>query len=277
MGFNAFLTSSVFPATLVLIANFAIGYLPEKFKVKLQSLAIALAFLFGYLMLLGRPEWPPLGGVASLPWVALICGLFVLVSPMHKGSRYLIRAFFVAAILAILLWSVWASIRTNPMGYRNLAAFFCLGLGIWSILERAAESVQKPALILLPTLALTATSFLFLMEGSASLSQVSASMAVILAGQFALSLFFPKSLANTALLPFLSIFVIGTMVVGHFFSGINPWRSIMMSWPFFILWFRGLIPFVPKKPIPEAVVLAILAVAPLIYWLFNIYNLAKVL
>jgi hypothetical protein len=251
---------------------FLTGILPDRVKTRMQAVVLAMAFVAIYYCYMGPPTWPPTGGLPALPWVALTLAAYLWIYPVHFGTRYAVRALFVLIVGAICLWSLFDHIKGSQTGPRNAAAFFCLGLGVWSIIEKASEKTNVAILALLPMIALLASSFLFLLEGSASLSQLGISMAMLFGVVMAIGFFWPRKISHAALVPFLSIFVIAMMVVGHFFVEINPWRLIMMSWPFLILWIRRAIPFLPKSQIAELAVLTVLAVAPVAYWLSSIYK-----
>lgn len=257
---------------IVALIVLAIGFLPERLRSRLQALVYALGFCAIYYCFLGVPPWPPSGGMESLPYAALMLAVFVLIYPMNFGMRYAIRALFVLIVGAICLWAIHDKIRGGPTGMRNVAAFFCLALGLWSIVEKAAEKMNLLSVILLPMLALMAASFLLVLEGNASLSQMAAGFGAILGFLLLLALFRSKAISRPALVPFLSVFPVMILVVAHFYGGINPWRLIILCWPFMVLWFRRGIPFVPKQPIGEALALAVLAIAPLAYWLMGIYK-----
>ncbi len=56
--------------------------------------------------------------------------------------------------------------------------------------------------------------------------------------------------------------------------GVHWWLLWGLGWPFAVLWFRGALPFIPKTPVGEAVGLSLLSVAPLAYWLMDIYKVS---
>lgn len=272
MLIKIFLMSAALPAALVTLVCFLVSSLPVNWRERAQAVAIALGVFLGYYFILQTPRFPPQGGVSSAPWAAALLALYVFLQPRSVGARYLVRAVFVAALLGCFLWSIYDSIQSSPVGFRNLAAFFFLMLGVWSIVERSAESVGKISLIALPMIAGTACSLLFVFQGSASLGQIATTLSVILGGLVALALFFPKRLSSTAVVPFLSALLVGYMAVGHFYVEIHPMRLVMMCFPFFVLWVRKFFFFIPKRPLIEAILLGAISSAPVAYWLYEIYK-----
>ncbi|MGZ3723135.1 MAG: hypothetical protein ACXVA9_09405, partial [Bdellovibrionales bacterium] len=204
---------------------------------------------------------------------ALALTAFVWISPRPIGSRYLIRAIFVVVLGWLALWPLRDSLHGHTQ-LRNLLAFFFLGLGTWSIIERASQKVQPLTLIALPLISATALSMLLLFKGSASMAQLVSVLCTLLGGVLALTLVYPKRVSAAAVLPFVSVFIVLFMASGHFYLDINPWHMIYLCAPFLLLWIRGWIPFIPRAPVPEALILSIICGAPLGYFIWNVYKTA---
>lgn len=265
----AFIRSALVPGFLAAAACFAVGGMKDPMRARLQGLIIAVAFFAGSYLLLGRVNFPPHDVAETFGWAGLVLGLFVCVMPKALGPRYLVRALVVLAIGAVIFWPLRATIL-QPVNYRNLVAFFCLSLGVWSILERASGTVKISTLILLPLIAATALSFFLLFSASASLSQLVTVLCAILGGLLLIGLFFPGRLAKWALIPFVSSLIVTMMAAGHFYlSGVNPWHMIYLCIPFLVLWIRSWLTFVPESIWAEALILGLLAAAPLVYFIYN--------
>jgi hypothetical protein len=265
----AFIRSALLPATAATMAIFVAGFLKEPWRARLQALILSLAFMVGTYILIGRLHLPPSDAAEALSLSALLVALFVFVRPHPLGHRYLLRALFVLALGLLILWPLRNTIM-DPRNHRNLIAFFCLGLGIWSILEKAAAKVRPLTLVLLPLIAATALSLMMLFASSASFSQLVSVFCACLGGLLVIALLMPSRLSVNALLPFLSVFIIMMMVAGHFYLDINPWHMIYLCFPYLILWIRDWLGFVPQKAIPEALILGAVSAAPLVYFVYNV-------
>lgn len=264
----AFIRSALVPAAVVAAVLVALGFLREPLRTRLTGLVIALGFMYGGYQLLGRFNVPPHDVSESFGWAGLLLGLFVLWNPKSVGTRYLVRALVVLAAGAVVLWPLRATIA-NPAYHRNLIAFFCLGLGVWSITERMSGAVKLPTLLALPLISATGVSMLMLFSASASFSQLVSVLCAILGAILVLTLVMPKRIGRDALVPFVSLFVVLFMAAGHFQLDVNPWHMIYLSIPFAVLWIRDWLKFVPSHPIIEPLVLGLIAAAPVGYFVYN--------
>lgn len=265
----AFIRSALVPAVLATVAIGLAGFLREPWKARLQALILACAFMVGAYVLIGRLSLPPRDAAEALSLSALLLAVFVVARPHPLGHRYLLRAIFVLALGVLILWPLRNTI-TAPQNQRNLIAFFCLSLGVWSIVEKAATKVRPLALIVLPLIAATSLSLMMLFASSASYSQLVSVACACFGGLLAIALFMPSLLSVNALVPFLSVFIIIMMVAGHFYLDINPWHMIYLCFPYLILWIRDWLGFVPQKPIPEAIILGAIGAAPMAYFVYNV-------
>lgn len=236
-----------------------------------QALVMAIGFSAGVYLLIGRVSLPPRDVNEGLVWISLICAFFVAVSPQTVGGRYLVRGLFVLAMGVLLLWSIRQTAFTPPH-YRNLIAFFCLALGVWSIVERAATRMTLMAVLAMGSLAATFASLLFVLKGSASMSQVATCLSVQLGALSLLAFVFPRRLDAFAVLPFVSVLPVMMMAGGHFYLNINPWYMVYLSLPYLLLWIRRGLSFVPDHPILETLALSIMAAGPLGYFIWTVYE-----
>jgi hypothetical protein len=266
-----FIKSAASPAVVVAVLYLGIGFLPDSLRARLQSLVFALGFSAGAYILVGRLNFPPSDVNEAFSWAALALVIFVVISPRPVGSRYMVRVLFTAALGALALWPIHESLH-GYVHMRNLFAFFFLGLGTWSILEKSSQTVQTLTLLVLPMISATALSLLLMFKGSASLSQLVSVLCSLLGGLCAVAIVAPKRVSMASVLPFVSVFVVLFMASGHFYLDINPWYMIFLCVPFFVLWIRRGIPFVPHTPVGEAVTLGILSAAPLGYFIWTVYK-----
>jgi hypothetical protein len=264
----AFLRCALAPAAVTAVAVLAVGGLKDPLRARLQALFLALGFAAGNYLLQGRLAFPPTDAAEGLTFAALGCAFFVLLFPTPNQAPYLFQALMVALLGALVLWNLRAQLDTY-VHKRNLAAFFCLGLGVWSIYERKIQSVNLLSLIGLPLISATALSFMLLFGASASFSQMVSILCALLGAMAAISLVLPGQLARAALVPFLSIFIILIMAAGHFYLDINPWKMVFLCVPFVFVWIRDWFPFVSKNPVVEFIFLAVMSLLPLGYLLYN--------
>lgn len=265
----AFIRSAALPGLAVALAVFFLGGLRDPWRTRLQALVIAAGFFAGSYLLLGRANLPPRDVGETISWAGLVLALFVLWNPKPLGPRYVVRGLVVLAIFAVLFWPLRDSI-SHPSNHRNLVAFFCLCLGVWSILERSSGSVRPSTLILLPLIAASALSVFILFSASASLSQLVTILCAILGGVFLIACFWPGRIGKSALLPFLSSFIVLMMAAAHFYlSGVNPWHLIYLCLPFLLIWIRSWLTFIPETVVAEALILGLLAAGPLGYFLYQ--------
>jgi hypothetical protein len=201
----------------------------------------------------------------------LILASFIFVAPRQSGPRYLLRAAYVVIVGVVILWHIRGAMD-SMVHKRNALAFFFLGLGLWSIVERGSGKISLPGLIGLPLVSSTALSLMLLFKGSASLSQQATTLCALFGGLALIGLIWPKRIAVEALIPFLSVFVVGFMAGGHFYLDINPWHMVFLAFPYLVLWMRGAMFFVPKAPLTEAIVLVVMGAAPLAYFLYEVYK-----
>jgi hypothetical protein len=265
----AFIRSAVVPSAIAAAAIFVTGFLKEPWKARLQGLIWAAAFAVGAYVLIGRLQIPPADAGEAFGLAAFALAVFVLVRPQPLGHRYLLRALFVLILGTIILWPLRKTV-VAPLYHRNLIAFFCLALGVWSIVERASSKVRPTTLILLPLIAATALSLLMLFGASASFSQIVSCACALFGAALVIALIRPSAVSLIALVPFLSVFVVLLMVAGHFYLDINPWHMVFLCIPYLILWIRDWFGFVPQKTVPEAIILGSVAAAPLAYFVYDI-------
>lgn len=259
-----FLKSAVLPAVLAVIAVFVTGGLPERLRARVHAAVIALSFFLGTFLLIGRMQLPPTDAIESLAVVALLLIAFVAVFPGVGAAPYWLRAVSVVLIGGVVLWHLRSSLNSE-MHLRNMLAFFCLGLGVWSIVERSSSNLQPLTLLALPLISATGLSMLKLFSASASMSQQVSVLCTILGALSVVALVFPGRLSKASLVPFVSVMLVAMMAAGHFYLEINPWRLIILCSPFLVIWVRGYLSFVPKNPLAEAAILGALSAAPVAY------------
>ncbi len=246
-------------AVLMVVA----GGLKEAWRARLQALIVALGFCAGTFFL--DSQW-----IEAMSWSAVLLGVFVCVHPAGVGARYGVRALFVLAVGVLILWPIHGSLSGN-VDLRNLLAFFFLGLGTWSIAERAEHSVHALTLILLPLLsALGLVYFLLRRGGGGALTYNVGVYCALFETLLLVCAFAPKRISRTALVPFVSVFIVSFMVFAHFYLHVNPWAMIYLAAPYLVLWFNAWIPGVPEQPMGEALVLGAVAALPLGYFLWGI-------
>lgn len=265
----AFVRSALVPTLVAMAVFFFTGFLKDPWKTRLQALSMALAFIAGAFALIGRLQFPPSDASEGFSWAAVLLAGFVFISPRSLMVRYWVRALFVLVLGFVVFWPLKQSLA-NPIHYRNLLAFFCLALGVWSIVEKSSSRVSTLTLIVLPLISATSLSLILLFAGSASYSQLVTILCALLGGSAALALIAAKRVSVMALIPFLSVFVILLMAAGHFYLEINPWHMIYLCFPYLILWIRPWLSFIPKAPVLEAGLLALISALPLAYFVYTI-------
>jgi hypothetical protein len=265
----AFIYSAAVPAVLVAAGVVMVGRMGEPWRTRLQGLIFASGFAGGAYYLLSRLSFPPSDAGEAFIWAAALLSAFVVISPAGQGRRYMLRALFVLALGALLLWPLRQTVF-SPVNYRNLVAFFCLGLGVWSITEQSSGKVKPLSFFALPLIALGSLSVFMLLRSSASLSQLVAIPAAICGGLAAVSLVFPAMISRYAFVPFLSVFVVLLITAAQFYLDVNPWHLIYLCLPFLVLWVRDWLVFIPRSQIGEALGLGLLAGAPLAWFLYSL-------
>lgn len=267
---TSFLLSAVFPAAAALVLCFMVGGLRQNWRDRLQALIFGLAYVGGALLLLHRLNFPPSDVSESFSYIAVGMALFVFVAPKEFSARYGLRALFVVLFGGLMLWHIRGSLG-GTANLRNMLAFYCLALGVWSIAERGVQQVSLLTLIILSLIAATSTSLLLLFSASASFSQLVSILCAILGALCVGVWIAPQRFSSAAILPFASVFVVLFMAFGHFYLDVNPWHMVYLCWPFAILWARGWLP-IPKPPLLEAGILGIISAAPLAYFLWTVFK-----
>ena len=265
---EGFIRSAAIPAAAVAAAVFACGGMKEPLRARVQGLLIAVGFIVGHYILIGRLGFPPGDAAESISYAALGCAVFVLVFPTVQQAPYAMRALFVLVLGGLVLWHLGAKLGAQPY-FQNTIAFFCFGLGVWSIIERNVERVNLLSMIGLSLIVASCLSFILLFGASASFSQMTSILCTILGGLMVISLIWPGKISKAAVVPFVSIFVVLIMAAGHFYLDINPWKMVIICIPFVFIWIRSWFPFIPKNPIVEFVFLAIMALIPLSYFMWD--------
>lgn len=269
----ALLRSAAIPAVVVAIAVLLTGGLKDPFRSRLQALCIGAAFFVGTYLLLGRMNFPPTESIESIAYTALALAAFVLVFPFPNQAPYLLRAAVVFLLGLLLLWHIRDQLGSDVLK-RNMIAFFCLGLGTWSIFERQVQRVNVLSLIGLPLITASCLSFILLFGASASSSQQVTILCAILGALAAVSFVCPGKVAKGAIVPFLTIFVIVIMASGHFYQQVNPWTMVFLCLPYLLVWIRRWLSFLPANPIVEFIILAALALGPLGYFMWDAFKKA---
>jgi hypothetical protein len=235
----------------------------DPWRARLQAIVWALAFVTGW-MLLGRQPFP--WAENGFFWSVLLLLVFICWSPKDVGLRYFVRAVFVFAVGVLVLWPKHAELG-GMTHLRNLLAFFFLGLGVWSIVERSAQQVRVPSLVLLPLLSLIGL-FWFLTRhhlGAGMFVGTVKLQLALLIGALIVTLVKPAKVSPAAVLPFVSVFVVALMACTHFYFHTNPWTMVFLCVPFVPLWCRGWLPFIPRAPLIEALGLGLLGALPIAY------------
>lgn len=241
----------------------------DSLRVRLQATIWPIGFFLGW-MWLGRMPFPAMEAGNGFLWSTVLLMLFVWLSPRPVGVRYLVRALFVVAVGALLLWERRTELA-GPAHLRNLLAFFFLGLGLWSILERSSQQVKLPSLVLLPLFSV-ASLYVFLQAhhvGQGILSGAVALQLILLALVFVLSVLRPELISPAAVLPFVSIFSVTFMAGAHFYFNVNPWTLMFFCIPFAVLWARGWLVFIPRAALVEVFALGVIAALPLAYFFWH--------
>jgi hypothetical protein len=269
----SFLRSAVLPAVLTTVGLIISGRLNEPMKARIQALILGLGFCLGNYLLLDRMHIPPTDVSEAFSLAALILVGYIMIRPGGAVVRYGVRVVMVALIGAAVLYHLGRTLQ-DPIHQRNALAFFFLGVGVWSILERKSYNVSVLSLIVMPLISATAVSLLILFASSASMAQIVSIICTILGGAALIAVVKPQLLSKHAFIPFLSVFLIAFMVVGHFYQDINPWHMVFICWPIAVLWVRNFMKFIPHKPLIETLVLAAISIAPVGYFLWTIYQKA---
>jgi len=265
---EAFIKTALIPAAAVTAAVFAVGGLNEPMRARVQAVLLAAGFIAGNYVLLGRLNFPPGDVTEAMSYIAAVCAAFVLIFPQVHQAPYVGRMFFVLLIGALVLWHLGGSLKgEGPM--RNAIAFFCLGLGVWSIVERNAQRLNLLSLIGLPLIVASCLSFILLFGASAVFSQMVTVLCALMGGLFVLSLLWPGKVSKAAVVPFLSVMLIAAMAAGHFHLDINPWKMVILCIPFLFIWTRAWFPFIPANPIVEFIFLAVMSLLPLGYFMWD--------
>lgn len=269
----AFLRSTLLPSVLFGVVLLVTGGNGEPMKARVQALAFAVLYALGAYLLIDRIAFPPADVSESLIYAGLLLALFVVIAPKGVGPRYALRAVVVLAGMFILLHHIRESLMANAVNHRNLLAFFCLSLGIWSVAERSARHVATSTLSLLALVSAAGTSLILLFGASASFSQLVTILCGLLGATTAVSLLFPKRVSPGAILPFASVFVTFFMLAGHFYLDVNPWKMVALAWPYLILWIRPWIPGL-KHPVAEGAVFGLMAALPVGYFVYTAFQAA---
>lgn len=264
----SFLTTAALPAAAATVLIFFTGGLKEPLKARLQAVILAGAFAVGNYLLIGRLNLPPKDVGESLIWTGFGLSLFVALFPGAKEAPYLVRALFVALLGYLVLYHLGDSLKAE-IHLRNMLAFFCLGLGLWSIFEKNVRTLGLVSMIGLPLMTATGLSFILLFSASATLSQTASILCSLFGGLLALALIAPGRLSRAATVPFLSVFLVLMMAAGHFYLGINPWKMVFLCIPFLTIWIREWLTFIPRSPVVEFLILAALSAGPLAYFLYD--------
>ena len=206
----------------------------------------------------------------SLSFVALVLAAFAWIAPRETGPRYLTRALVTLGCVGLVLFHIRAGL-TGSTELRNLIAFACLSLGTWSITETAAHRVRTTSLLVTSLISATTVSLVCLLSGSAVFAQLTGVLCGLLGAGFAVSIIWPKRVADDAFVPFASVFVTLVMTAAHFYLDVNPWRMIATAWPFAVLWLRPKLP-ISNRAVIETPALALLAGAPMAYFLYSLFR-----
>lgn len=259
------------PAFASILVCLLLGGLKDPFRARLQVLVWTAGLTFALFFRMDHPAFPPRDATEGLLYAALGLAVFVVISPHGTATRYMTRALFVLGLGLLVLWPIRDSLA-GPVHFRNLAAFFFLGLGVWSIMERSVIKVQPPAFVALPLVAVLALFLVLRMKGAVHLADTALTLGVFLAGVLAVGLSAPQRLSTAAILPFVSVYVVLMMAAGHFYLHINPWLMIYLCVPYLVLWIRRWIPLVPGKAVAELVVLALISLIPIGYFVWTLHT-----
>ena len=268
----AVLRSVVLPAVLAGLALVLTGRQPEPRRQGGQGLILGAGFVLGAYLLLFHLGLPPADVNESLSYAAAVLAIFTLVQPAAVGARYVARALFTAGALALVLYHI-APQLTAGVGLRNLAAFYCLSLGSWSITETSAARVGQPAVLASAFVTTLSLSAIAMISGSATLSQLAGVVAGLLGASFAVAAVMPKRVSIEAVTPFASV-LIGTFATAmHFYLDVNPWHLIACFLPFAVLLIAKHLP-IPKNPLIEAAFITALSAIPLGLFLNHLLDTA---
>lgn len=267
----SFLLSAVLPAALVSGLLLASKKVPQAWRSRFQAVVFAAGLCMGSYLVIGRVNFPPQDFNESVSFIALFLASFAFFAPRSVGSRYLVRAIFVAIVFLIILWNLREAMD-SMINKRNALAFYFLALGTWSIVEKGIVTVSATTCVALPLVSATALSLILLFKGSASFSQQVVTCCALFGGLLTLTLIWRKILDLEALGGFLSVLVVAFMAGGHFYLDINPWHMVFLAFPYLILWINNAIPFKPKSALGEALMLSLISAAPLAYFVYDVFK-----
>ncbi len=253
-------------ASVVFLAALGVtGFtLKDPLRARLQGFAWGGAFIVGGVLLSGRLPWPMYTAIDGLILSAAVLAAFIAFGPRQQGVRYLVRAVVVVVVGGFVLWPLLPSL-TGQVHLRNLLAFFFLGLGLWSVLERVSQQVNTPALILLPTMT-AASTIVFLSRIDAGLIILPVILQTwLMLAALVVAVAVPTRISAACALPFISVFVVAQLAAIHFYLRVNPWTMVFLCAPYAVLWMRSWLPLIPREPRKEMITLGVLAAFPLAY------------
>lgn len=258
-----FLTPLVF-----LILSLGFSKATPSWRARLTAVALSALFIVAAHVMSVPLKLPPRDALDSLLLVGVLLAFYVVFFPRVNEAQYSPRIFYVAAVGLLLLWHIRHDVWTMGQA-RNLIAFFCLGLGSWSILNSGFHKVGAYALVTLPLMAAAALSYILSLSGGVLLSRMVLLLALFilaavpLAGRGRISL--------PGLIPFMSVFLAAFAAVGFFYSNISPWSLIAAFIPFLLILLRSWLPL-PRGPVVEALALNVLAAIPLGYVIWQLQS-----
>lgn len=193
----------------------------------------ALAFLAGYVGILGRP---PLKPVESTHWLFYLVAVAGLAGVVHSLLPDRIPK-IIRAILPVLITAALVALTVKPMIQYSwttgqaaawIAGLSAMTLALWAAMAALAERLPGPALPAAWTIAAAGLATVIGISGSASYGQLAGTLASALGAAMVLASWKPDlSLARGAVAPMAVIYA-GLLINGYFYANAGEFRSAWM-------------------------------------------------
>ena len=251
------LLGAVLPAVIGSVVPLVVFYqrCPRWLASIVSVIAVAIGFKVGFMATYGWPKLPP---IESHEWLlivlmpaALVIAIFATVTRIPTGIIWVLRLCLAFGAAPILLQPyiehTWTRAQSTAwlMGLGVAAALF------WVLLLRlvsnryAAKDDHTPGSWSLLALAIVAggTGITILTSGSQTLGQLGITLATILIGVAAASLFTRKAAFSlTSHLDLTVTLLIGIWLSGYFYAQLSPIHVILLALAPLTAWFGNLVP-----------------------------------
>jgi|GEM_PF-1438287 len=217
------------------------------------AVGLALGFVAGQFLILGKPAFPPIDGTSWLPYLAgmamcagMICGTFA-----QRGWVNWLVAILICASVPYLLLQTQFKYTWSPdqgklaEGIFHLAGIFVALLLIWKSIDRAVRTIPGIVVPLALIVICAGSAGVIMMGESALVAQLAGCLAAGLGAVAVLAFFIKDFTPGTGTTAVLVTLLAGFWINAYFYANVPAPSALLLVAAPLMLWL-GTLPFISR-------------------------------